>query len=65
MARTAKPEHEKNVQVSTVVTPAEHAALQEIRWTTRAERLSEVIADAIREYIENHGKVSPEDTETK
>lgn len=65
MARTAKPEHEKNVQISAVITPDEHKALQEIRWTTRAERLTEVFADAIREYIDNHATVTSEGTDSK
>ena len=65
MARPAKPENEKNVQVSAAIKPEAYAALQELRWQTRAEKLSTVVSAAIDEYIANHGKVGAEAPESK
>lgn len=65
MARPAKPEGEKNIQVSASVTPATHAKLQEIRWDTRTEKLSTVINQAIDEFVAKHGKVDSEAPSSK
>lgn len=60
MARTAKPEAEKNVQVSATISPETYKALQDIRWEVRAERLTDVVAQALDEFVVNHGTVAPE-----
>lgn len=65
MARPAKPEGEKNVQVSATISPAAHAALQDIRWEQRIEKLTDVVALAIAEFVAKHGKVNGEAPDTK
>lgn len=65
MARPAKPEGEKNVHVSATITPATHAALQDIRWEQRIEKLTDVVALAIAEFVAKHGKVNSEASNSK
>lgn len=45
---------ERRVQIQCTVTPDEHAALQEIRWTERVERISDLVNVAVLEYIARH-----------
>lgn len=49
-----KPKRGKGVQVSTIVTEEQHAALMEIRWTRRIETPADVVRVAIAEFIANN-----------
>lgn len=41
----------KNVQVSATISQESYDALQELRWSRRVEKPTELVATAIEEYI--------------
>lgn len=49
----------KRVQIATTVDSELAEALQAIRWDNRIEKLSDVIRDAVTDYVAKHGKVAP------
>ena len=48
----ARPKSDvSNVTVSARISPAQHAALEEYRWSNRVDRMSDLVRLAVEEFI--------------
>lgn len=50
----------KRVQVATTVDAETHAALTAIRWDRKIDKFSDVVREAVEEYVAKHGKITSE-----